>query len=134
MLSDEITLSVDAENDGVGPVSEVYTRFEENLNRSIYIGSDHELTDRNTLTFYRTQPKVAGNFRGVAKTSFKFSKDFSVTGVDGVATITAPVIVEVSFSIPVGVSAADQLHIRQRVLALLDLDAVMLPLNNQLMI
>lgn len=134
MLSDVITLSVDTQNDGVGPVSEEYNRFEENLNRSIYVGEDHQLIDRNTLTFYRTQPKVAGNFRGVAKTSFKFSKDFAVTGVDGVASITAPVIVEVSFSIPVGVTAADQLHVRQRVLALLDLDSVMVPLNNQLMI
>jgi len=57
-----------------------------------------------------------------------------VTGVDGTTTVTAPIIVEVSFSVPVGATAAQTMLHRQRALALLDLDSVMAPLNDQLMI
>lgn len=134
MQPDEITLAVDEENDGVDPVNHVYTRAEEYQNRSVYIGANHSLTAKDTVTLYRTAPKSNGNFKGVAKTSFKFSQDKLVDGVDGVAQITAPVIVEVSFSIPVGVTPADVLIARQRALALLDLDTVMDPLNNQLLV
>lgn len=134
MQPDEITLSVDEENDGVGPVDHVYTRYEEFQNRSVYVGANHALDNKDTLTLYRTPPKPNGNFKGVAKTAYKFSKDYEVTGVDGVSTLVSPVIVEVSFSIPVGVSAANVLLERQRALALLDLDAVMTPLNVQQMV
>lgn len=133
MQPNVITLSVDEENDGVGPVDHVYTRFEEHLNRSGYIGANHLLTARNTLSMYRTPPKTSGNFKGVAKTSFKFSRDIVVPGVDG-GDITAPIIVEVSFSIPVGATPALTILERQKALALLDLDSVMGPLNDQQMI
>lgn len=133
MQPDVITLSVDEQNDGVGPVNHVYNRFEENTNRSGYIGVNHSLTARDTLTLYRTLPKVSGNFKGVAKTAFKFTKDYTVPGVDG-SNLTAPVIFEGSFSIPVGVDADDILVERQKALAMLDLDSVMTPLNSQQMI
>lgn len=134
MQPDVITLSVDEENDGVGPVNHVYNRFDTSYpNRSGYIGANHTLAARNTLTLYRTLPKVSGNFMGVAKTAFKFSVDTTVLGVDG-SNVTAPVIVEVSFSVPVGVTAAATKIARQRALALLDLDSVMAPLNDQQMI
>lgn len=134
MQLDVITLSVDEENDGVGPVNHVYNRFEEHLNRSTYIGENHTLMSRNTLSLYRTSPKPSGNFKGVAKTSFKFTKDYVVPGVDESTNITAPVIVDVGFSIPVGVTATESKLRRQVALALLDLDSVMAPLNDQLMI
>lgn len=133
MLNDQITLSVDEENDGVGPVNHVYTRFEETQNRSKYIHTNHTLSAKDTLSFYRTLPKPSGNFRGVAKTAAKFSKDYSVTGADG-STIVAPVIVEVSISMPVGISAANAMIARQKALSLLDLDAVMVPLMEQQMV
>lgn len=134
MQPNEITLSVDEENDGVGPVNHVFTRFEEHLNRAVYIGPLHSMMARNTLTTYRTFPKISGNFRGVAKSAFKFSTDITVPGVDAETSITAPVIVEVSFSVPVGATAAQTMLYRQRALALLDLDAVMAPLNDSLMV
>lgn len=133
MLNDQITLSVDEENDGVGPVNHVYTRFEETQNRSKYIHTNHTLSAKDTLSFYRTLPKPSGNFLGVAKTAAKFSKDHSVTGADG-STIVAPVIVEVSISMPVGISAANAMIARQKALSLLDLDAVMVPLMEQQMV
>lgn len=131
----EITLTVDTENDGVDPEEQVYALYDGSLqNRSIYIGAAHSLTSRDTLTLYRTAPKPNGNFLGVAKTAAKFSEDITVDGADGVSTLTAPMIREVSYSFPVGTSLAQQLAFRQRGIALEDLDSVMVPLNNQLMI
>jgi hypothetical protein len=89
---------------------------------------------KDTLSLYRTFPKPSGNFKGVCKTSFKFSKDISVTGVDGVSQLTAPIIVEVAFSLPVGATHAQVLLAQQRALSMLDLDSVMTPLNEQLMV
>lgn len=134
MQPNQITLSVDEQNDGIDPVNHVFTRFEEFQNRATYIGPGHSMAARNTLGIYRTFPKIAGNFRGVSKSAVKFSQDMAVTGVDGVSTLTAPMIAELSFSFPVGVSAANQKAFRQKVLALLDLDTVMEPLNDQLMV
>lgn len=134
MQPDVITLSVDEENDGVGPVNHAFTRFEEFQNRAVYIGPNHSLSSKNTLSLYRTFPKVSGNFRGVGKTATKFSEDIVVLGADGVSELTAPIIIETSYSIPVGATAAQILKARQRSLALQDLDDVMDPLNSQLMV
>lgn len=132
---DVITLSVDEENDGVDPVDHVYGSYDRSAsNRSVYTEASHLPYMRDILTFYRTPAKPNGNFRGVQKSAFKTTKDFVVTGVDGVAQLTAPVIIEVSFSIPVGVSAADVLVERQKTVALADYDVVMNALNNQLSI
>lgn len=134
MQPNEVTFAVDEENDGVGLANHVFTRFEEYQNRSKYIGANHTLTSRDTLDLYRTLPKTSGNFRGVAKTAVKFSKDFLVLGVDGVSQISAPLIVELSVSLPLGVSAADAMIARQRMLAALDRDDIMVPLMEQQMI
>jgi hypothetical protein len=134
MQPDVITLAVDEENDGVGLVNHVYSRFDEYQNRTTYIGADHSLQSRNTLGLYRTLPKSNGNFRGVAKSAVKFSQDITVDGLDGVSQITAPIIVEVSVSLPVGATPADALIARQRVVALVDRDDIMTPLMEQLMI
>lgn len=134
MQPNVITLSVDEANDGVDPVNHVFTRFEEYLNRAVYIGASHTMATKDTLSLYRTFPKPSGNFKGVSKSSFKFSQDISVTGADGVSQISAPIIVDVSFSIPVGATASQVMIARQRALALLDLDAVVAPLNETLMV
>lgn len=132
MQPNTITLAVDTENLGV-TTNEVYTRFEEYLNRSVYIGSGHSLSSRNTLSFYRTNPKIAGNFRGTAKSAVKFSQDTSVPGVND-SPLTAPLIIEVSVSVPVGITPAKTLVARQRALALLDRDDIMAHLHDLLMI
>lgn len=132
MQPNSIVLPVDELNNGT-PVNETLTRFEEYLNRSVYVGVNHTTASQDKLTLYRTFPKTTGNFKGVAKPSMKFSVDFPVLGIDG-ATLSAPLIIEISMSIPVGISEADVLLHRQRAIALLDLDAVMVPLCQQLMI
>lgn len=127
MQNDTITLSVDVTNSG-SPTSEPYTRHEELANRSTYIGADHTLADRNTLQFYRTPPRRNGEFLGAAKTSLKFTQDTSVANASGDGNIVAPLIMEVQISAPVGVTEADLVHLRQRVLAVLDDDSVSGPL------
>lgn len=133
MQPNEITLAVDVLNNGT-TVNEVYSRFDVNQNRATYIGGSHAAENRDSFTMYRSFPTKSGNFKGVQKTSVKFTKDHEVPGVDGVATLTAPVIVEINFSVPVGVTAAQLKTVRQRALALLDTDSIMEPLNTQLMV
>lgn len=125
MLDNVITLAVDEDNSGSGTINHVYTRFDSVGNKSTYISGSHALDARDTLTFYRTFPKTSGNFKGVAKTALKFSQDIGVAGVDSETTLTAPIILEVSVSLPVGATAAQAMVARQRVIALLDTDALM---------
>lgn len=132
-LPSTITLAVDELNN-LTLVNEALSHFETTLNRSTYIGELHTALTKDQLAFYRTAHKSNGNFRGTDKTSFKFTREVIVDGVDGVSQLTVPLIFEVSASIPVGVSAADMLLMRQRCIALLDLDTVMVPFQTQLMI
>lgn len=136
MQPNEISLTVDVTNDGETTADEtqVYTRFEEHLNRAVYISADHTVAAPNTLTFYRTPPKPNGNFPGMAKSAVKFSEAVLVDGVDGSSTVKSPSIVEISFSLPVGVTAAHAMELRQRAIALLDDDDIMDDLNMLLMV
>lgn len=133
MQVDELTLAVDTANDAT-PENEVYSRYEETQNRSTYVMSSHTPDYRNMLVLYRTQPTRAGNFKGVGKTAAKFTVDLDVPGVDSNTTLTAPGILEISFSIPVGATTADVIHLRQKAIALLDNDTFMNKLNLQLMV
>lgn len=119
MLDNQITLHVDKlSNDTL--VDEVYTRFEEYANRSIYIGEDHSLSTRNLCAVTRAFPTISGNFKGVAKTALKFTQDIEVAGVDTTTSNSAPMIGAVNFSIPVGATSAQTMHLRQRIIAGLD--------------
>jgi len=133
MQADQITLQVDpANNDTIVP--EVFTRYVESENRSEYIGVNHLPEARNKFALYRTFPTRSGNFKGVAKSAVKFTEDKVVPGVDAASSLTAPAILEISFSVPVGVSIADIVALRQRAIAALDDDTVMNALNTQLLI
>lgn len=132
MQPDTITLAVDEANNAT-LVNHVLTRYEEYLNRSTYISGTHDPSARDTLALFRSMPKSNGNFKGVQKTSFKFTKDVAVLGADG-SDIVAPIIVEVNFSFPVGSAAASYIERRQSVIALLDSDTIMDNLNRTLMI
>lgn len=123
MQANTITLAVDLLNTG-STTNEVFTRHEEQINRSTYIGPEHTVASPNTMQFYRTLPKRSGDYLGSAKVSIKFTASRvvdSATGLD----IKAPDIAEVSFSIPVGVTAAQMKATRQRLIAALDSDTVM---------
>lgn len=133
MQPDSITLSVDAANDG-NPANQVFTRYAEYDNRSEYIGTNHTISSKDELKFYRTQPKSSGNYKGTARSSVKFSKDFSVPGVDVTTTVVSPIIVDVSFSCPVGTTSAQITEMRQRAVSILDNDTIMDALNELLMI
>jgi hypothetical protein len=119
MLDNTITLAVDqAGNDTI--VSELYTRFEEQLNRSVYIGDDHSLSTRNQMAVTRSSATVSGNFRGVAKSAIKFTQDITVPGVDVTTSNSAPMIGSSNFSIPVGATSAQVMLLRQRMIAGID--------------
>lgn len=133
MQSNVITLNVDELNNDT-TVSTPYTRFDEYQNRTVYVGENHTLASRDQLTLYRSFPSPSGNFKGVGKSSFKLSRDFIVDGADGVSQLVSPMIIEVKVSIPIGVSDADVLKMRQTAVAMLDLDTVMDELNQKLMI
>lgn len=124
MLDNTITLPVDLANTG-STTDVTFSRLEEYLNRSVYKSAAHTLVSKDTLSFYRTQPTKSGNFNGVAKSAFKFSKDIEVEGVDNSTTLTAPVILEVKMSLPIGFTAAEALELRQRAVAVLDDDDIM---------
>lgn len=125
-----ITLAVDVLNNA-STVNKVYGSLSGvQGNKSQYIGPDHSMVAPHTLTFYRTFPKPSGNFRGVTKTAAKLSITKEVDGIDG-STLSAPLIGEVSFSLPVGATEADELVLRQTLIALLDRDDLMVPLNHQ---
>ena len=132
MQDNTITLAVDELNNAT-TVDHIYSRFEEYLNRSVYIGPLHALNARNTMAMYRTVPKPSGNFLGVNKTSVKFTKDVTVLGKDG-TNLVAPIIFEVSCSIPVGVTNATVLLERQKVVAVSDRDDIMTALNGLVMV
>lgn len=132
MQDNVITLAVDELNDA-NTIDHVFTRFDDSLaNRIIYNDDDHLFEARDTLGLYRTFPKPNANFKGVLKTTAKFTKDITVDGVDGVSSLTAPIILEINFSVPVGATNAQILIERQKALALLDLDIVMVDLNSKL--
>lgn len=126
MQDNTITLAVDEANNAT-LVDKGYDRFDVYQNRAIYNSEDHTISSPDTLTFYRTLPKQSGNFKGQAKSAAKFSKTLTVSGVDG-ADVQAPLIIEVSASVPVGATEAVQLEMRQRAVALLDRDDIMVAL------
>jgi hypothetical protein len=129
MQPDSITLAVDVlNNDTTEDID--FEKFDGSKSRSVYISENHSPVDRDTLMLYRGEPKQNGNFKGVLKTALKFSRDVEVEGVDETTTLKSPIITEVSFSVPLGATDADILIERQRVVALLDRDDIMVPLNS----
>lgn len=133
MQPNQLNLQVDKLNDAT-IIEQSFSRYEEYQNRSAYIGEDHTPGTRDVIALYRSFPTKVGNFKGVGKTSVKLTRDLTVPGVDETTSIAAPIIIEVSFSVPVGTTAESVVEQRQRLIALLDNDAFMNDLNLKLMI
>jgi hypothetical protein len=131
MLDNTITLSVDLLNSGVS-TDVIFTRFDELLNRSVYTSPEHTFVSRDSLNFYRTLPKRSGNSLGVKKSAIKLTQDQQVEGVDSTTTITAPALLDISFSLPVGTTPETAKILRQRAIALLDNDTLMVRLTEAL--
>jgi hypothetical protein len=131
MQPNEITLAVDEANSG-STTDHDFTRIDSFSNRSLYCRDGvHTAAARDQLNFYRTPGKQNGNYRGSEKTSTKFTVDTTVPGVDG-SDIVAPMIVETKYSFPVGTPAATKKLMRQKAIALQDLDSVMDDLHGML--
>lgn len=133
MQADSIVLPVDPANNST-VVNETFTRYKEMQDRTTYIGLGHVPELRNEMSIYRTFPSRSGNFKGTSKSALKFTQDKEVAGVDSSTTLTAPMILDISFSLPVGVTAAEVKAFRQRAIAALDSDTFMDGLNIQLMV
>lgn len=118
-VSDSITLPVDAANNGT-ITNATLSLFEGVPGRKEFHFSGHSFTAKDQLVLTRSLPKVNGNFPGTRKSSMKFTKEFVVDGVDPTTDIKVPAILEVSTSLPVGVTSVQALEIRQRAIALLD--------------
>jgi hypothetical protein len=129
-LDASYTLPVDTLNNGT-PTNQTVTEQDRFQDRSVYKWPLHSLTMRDLLSFFRAKPTRNGNFHGVAKSSFKVTTDQVVAGVDSTTNVTAPLIGEVSFSLPVGTTAANAKILRQRLIAVLDNDALMVKLMEQ---
>lgn len=102
MLENTLTLSLP---NGGTPVNMTITRIDVFQNRSVYHEPSHSTTMRKTCGFYRTLPKRSGDFLGVSKSAAKSTVDIAVTDAKG-ATVTAPMIGEISFSVPIGATEA----------------------------
>lgn len=127
MQANSITLPVDVLNNGT-PVNKEFTRHEETVNRTTYRGPGHTVASRNVLQLYRTFPKRSGLYLGALKVATKFTQDVLVPNADGSGDIAVPLIVDVSYSLPVGVTPAQVLVLRQHLVALTDMDSVVGPL------
>lgn len=110
MQPNTLNYTFDHDNDGgTAASSVVLTRHAEELNKSTYRYADHNNAGiQHVMQFYRTLPKRSGNFFGTEKSSVKRTKTVSVPGVDG-ADVSAPIISELSFSFPVGVTSGEKL-------------------------
>lgn len=117
MQANSIVLSVDGDRTST-PADETYTRFDFQGNYSEYRGANFAHDARDMFRMYRTPPKISGNYKGSAKSAVKFTVDQEVETVDGGVT-DAPLILELSGSIPVGTTSANLIHALERVKAAL---------------
>jgi len=131
MLDLTLTLSVDKANNA-SPVNEVFTRDGGMVapNKSLYYGDLHTVDAKETLTFARVLPKVNGNFKGTQRSSQKYSRTYSVLGVDG-NSIDAIATTECIDSFPVGMTAAQKKEHRQYMVSVRDNDTIMDAVHNQ---
>lgn len=107
MQGETIVLAAGQVAGGLGIAQPEFTlnRVTAEVTRSQYeFASTHTLLARDILQLYRTFPKRSGNSRGAAKVAMKITTDISVANADGSGNIVLPLIGEVSFSLPVGVT------------------------------
>lgn len=127
-----LVLPVDAVNNGT-LTDRSYRRFEEFKDRSVYVGPNHSYISPDTLSIYRTDPKPTASSRGVSKCAVKLSEVVSVPSPDGITNVESTLIGHVSFNLPIGMTPADLLEFRQRIIAVLDHDLMdSLMLSNEI--
>lgn len=125
-----ITLAVDNANNGT-LVNQEFRSYDRTSTKSTYESATSTVVARDQLAFYRTPAKRNGIFLGSTKTTAKFTTDVSVQNAEGTGEVKVPLIVELNFSVPVGVTPSQTEQARQRALALLDRTDLMSPLNDR---
>jgi len=73
-------------------------------NAALYYSSAHTSTTKDDFRVSRVAPKPTSVFSGVTRQSFKLTRTHTLTGA---LTPTGESITEMSFSVPVGTSAAN---------------------------
>jgi len=73
-------------------------------NAAAYVGPAHTASVKDDLRVSRTAAKPSTAFSGVMRQAFKLTRTHTLTGA---LTTTGDSISEMSFSLPVGVAAAD---------------------------
>jgi hypothetical protein len=128
-MPETITVDYDKLNDD-NDVELVFTRQINSVGKQVYILPTHTAASPQKLELYRTFPKRSGNNPGARKVTMKITLTKSYTDLAG-NSVTGPVIMEQSFSIPDGVADADVLEARMLGVAILDKDTLADPLVNQ---
>jgi len=124
MQLNTIVLQVDELDDAV-LVPTTYTRFEEIQNRTTYLELDnHSSMKPRKLQLYRSPLSSPGLSFGKQKSAVKFTDGFDVLNKEG-ATVVENALVNISFSLPVGLSDAQRTLVRERVVAMINDDTVM---------
>jgi len=129
MQPDTITIATDVLNNGTTE-NHVFERVREEGLKSTYHGPNHSGSLRNTLTLIANDPKPSGNFPGVQKSLVKRTFDVVGTGINGL-DVKQPVVATFEVSKPEICTDAAMLIIRQEMHALIDSDAIMVPLNSR---
>jgi hypothetical protein len=127
MLPDPMNLALTMDDATTPSETLSLVRINEVTNRSTYaipeLEEDHSTEGqaipahdqvglRHQLQFYRTYAKRSGASRGSAKSTVKVTRDVSVPNADGTGNIVLPLIAEVNFSCPVGVSYHNRKDLR----------------------
>lgn len=124
MQAENITIAVDVLNDG-NTVDQSFDRNRVEGNKSTYLGSASSDLCRDTLNLFRGDPKTGGGSNGTRRSTVKFTKDQLVDNQAGDGQHYLPLVGDVVFAVPVGTTAAECKLIRQRLIAMLDDDALM---------
>lgn len=126
----DIILNVDTANNGT-TTEETFSLVRPEEGKATYMLDGSALADKEQLTLFASLPKRSGNFLGVVRSSVKATKAISVPSTVSGEDLTSEIIAQVNFSVPEGTTLADLVHIRQRLVAMLDSDALMLELNQR---
>ena len=110
MQANTIAYTYNHDNDGgtTAELAVLLTRFREESEKTTYVTAAHSDTVmQDTFAFYRTPAKRSGDSFGVERTATKRTKTHTVVNAAGLS-VKVPVVVDLGFSIPVGLTVAQK--------------------------
>lgn len=110
MQANTIAYTFDHDNDGgtTPAIAVLLTRHTEEVDKTTYITAAHmDTVAQDTFAFYRTLAKRSGDSFGVERTATKRTKTHVVVNAAGL-DVKVPVVVDLGFSIPVGLTVAQK--------------------------